>query len=239
MRSKIFTRTVGYWPLQEDRGQALDYSGNENHASTTDVSSYGASGPLDGSAMEFNGSSSWVKIPDNSVLDVEKFTVSVWFKVLNTPNSGEASNLVFRRDGSDWSQLNYGVYLIEDGSGNWVIKGNYVDSADNQHDTTGSTPVEVDRWHHAVFKYDNSKTELYLNSELEASRSATSSPDTTGDQILGIGNSQYSINKSTNKWHNGKIAHVRIWDYPLPEASIKALYNASKGGFSESDNKTL
>ena len=88
MRSKIFTRTVGYWPLQEASGSGLDYSGNGNHASTTNVSSYGVNGPVGGKAMEFDGSSDYINLTGWE-RPTDSYTYAVWFKPSSSIGPGD------------------------------------------------------------------------------------------------------------------------------------------------------
>lgn len=214
MRSKIFTRTVGYWPLQEASGNALDYSGNENHASSTNVSSYGVSGPLGSNAMDFDGSDDYIELNHWHGTPI---ALSVWVK----PESTSDCHILRARPGGSKN------YSIE------IRNGNFRFQQANDH-IQSSESVNTGEWYHLVnvIGEQGETQRVYVNGRNEGSISVDTGYSTTSSCY--IGSDQL---KESN--FEGKIAHVRVWDYPLPEASIKALYNASKGGFSQSNSKNL
>ena len=226
MRSKIFTRTVGYWPLQESSGQAYDYSGNENHATSTNVSSYGVSGPLGSNAMEFDGDNDSVDLPID-LKNSSQLSLSAWAKIDSYKDQDDAivgqhdsdgNNAIqlVARDGSEQRSL---AFRVKHG-GTWYNAGN--------------ASQAIGEWVFLTGVYDGTKLYFYVNGELIGTTSYTEDfSQNNGDFKLA------TWEPYTSNYFDGKIAHVRVWDYPLPEASIKALYNASKGGFSESDSKTL
>lgn len=222
MRSKIFTRTVGYWPLQESSGQALDYSGNENHASSTSVSSYGASGPVGSSAMSFDGSSN-IEIPyiGDTFIPSNAFTAASW---INIGSNGSQTVLN--------GQEEYDVRVIRfDENGNQKI--GMATWTGNDNDVFSESSLSLDQWYFVTVVYDGDGTvRIYLNGDLDNEGTISTSWDSDSDNI------RIGVDKGSG-YFDGKIAHVRVWDYPLPEASIRALYNASKGGFSQSDSRTL
>jgi len=214
MRSKIFTRTVGYWPLQESSGQALDYSGNENHASTTNVSNYGTSGPLGASVMEFDGEDDYIELNHWHGTPI---TLSVWVK----PESTSDSNILRARPNGSKN------YSIEISNGNFRFQ-----QANGNIDT--SVAVNAGEWYHLVnvVEEQGETHRVYVNGRNEGSIPVDTGYSTTSNCYIGS-------DQQKGRNFDGRIAHVRVWDYPFPEASIRALYNASRGGFSESDSRTL
>jgi len=236
MRSKIFTRTVGYWPLQEASGNALDYSGNENHANSTNVLSYGVSGPVGGNAMEFDGDDDVVRMKTQK-LGVSggtgMFTISAW---INWGGSSDTIQGVFESptvgDGLPGNPP-YGIYLA--GSNNDKVTLSIQDSSNNSNSVQYSQSINSGEWKLVTGVYDGSKARLFVDAEEVANGSVSDIYNVSPSRGAGIG----TWKPSKGRFFDGKIAHVRVWDYPLPEASIRALYNASRGGFSESNNKTL
>lgn len=236
MRSKIFTRTVGYWPLQESSGQALDYSGNENHASTTNVSSYGVSGPWGGSAIEFDGTDDYVQVPYSyaNLFGTSNFTVALWIK---TTSNGR---FVDNRDESN----GYVGFSIDMSSGK--VRFTIDDGSSSESRFKTSQTFNDGNWHHIAVKRVNSDSngmKIFVDG---AEQSISADFSTTIDSSYDISHSdpteigaQEVDGGSLSGNLQGKISHVRVWDYPLSEASIRALYNASRGGFSESDSRTL
>ena len=235
MRSKIFTRTVGYWPLKEASGKALDYSGNENHASSTNVSSYGVSGPMGGSAYDFNGSGS-VSSPGLSVRNTSvEFTVAAWFKTSKSSVNGPlwmwgdsasvgSSNSAEAPVGWDSSSGNLGSGFYNSGHNSVISSKSWNDS----------------KWHFAVQRATKEgKGYFYVDGGLIGTQTHNYTYGGDTHLIFGARTKDSDSTLDDNTYFDGKIAHVRIWDYPLPGASIKALYNASRGGFSQSDSKNL
>ena len=231
MRSKIFTRTVGYWPLQEASGNALDYSGNENHATTTSVSSYGVNGPLGGTAMEFNGSSNYIGFADRAIPSGEKFySMAGWVRPENS-TAGE-EHVVQMGDGGGgnprsmlvWRGDHFSIYAQDSSS-----------SINNDGWDSGRSTGE---WYYACFVRSGSDFRIFVGLPDNKFISDEVINENIGDSTDGdtptIGRAD-----DDSSYFDGKIAHVRVWDYPLPEAAIRALYNASRGGFSESDSRTL
>ncbi|WP_414837452.1 LamG-like jellyroll fold domain-containing protein [Candidatus Nanosalina sp. VS9-1] len=213
MRSKIFTRTVGYWPLQEASGNALDYSGREHHGSLSVGVTQDVSGPLGESAYEFDGQDG--RVYSSAPNWNGSHTVSIWLKTDNIQNSYFSTTDDYTVSNS--LQLYYnGSNLVLNEVSNTRLRWNNVNGAG---------------WVNIVWKVGPNGAKAYRNGELL---------DTSSNLTSGQFNA-YKIceNRNGGSYGRGKLAHVRVWDYPLPEASIKALYNASRGGFSQSDVRGL
>jgi len=225
MRSKIFTRTVGYWPLQEASGQALDYSGNGNHASTTNVSSYGVNGSLGGSAMDFDGSDDYIDIGVSSLLDGEVgWTVSAWVYARNLPDYAQVlSSMDFDDDQGFSARINDSKNLLL----------TFYATNGTRYSVNGTDTLNTGNWIHLVYQKTDSEVVFYVDGISERISESHDLRDNGNNYHIGVRAADDSSN-----W-DGQIAHVRVWDYPLPEASIRALYDASRGGFSESDSRTL
>jgi hypothetical protein len=217
MRSKIFTRTVGYWPLQESSGQAQDYSGNENHATTTQVTNYDASGPLGGTSMDFDGSDDYIVFNSSYADETNSWTISCWINPKDATNGGRPIN---------WRANMDAIFAVGQSS------NNNLDWYDGNWHTVTSGNISTNQWYLITATHNASTFEqhLYLNGVRELTISSSPANTSTENRI-----GSDALNENN---FNGKIAHVQIWDYPLPEAQIRALYNASKGGFTQSKKKT-
>ena len=77
------------WQMNETSGQMIDSSGNENHGAPTDVR-------RTGSRYVFNGSTSYVGVPDNDSLDpLEKdITLRASVKVTDAPMDDDSYDIV-------------------------------------------------------------------------------------------------------------------------------------------------
>jgi hypothetical protein len=84
----------------------------------------------------------------------------------------------------------------------------------------GSKNVNDARWHHLVAVYDGTKMYLYMDGELDVSTSAAGSIE-TNDMPVFIG----ANSKASGRGWKGLIDDVRIYNYALSEAEVKALYS--------------
>jgi Concanavalin A-like lectin/glucanases superfamily len=77
------------WQMNETSGQMIDSSGNENHGTPTDVR-------RTGSRYVFNGSTSYVAVPDNDSLDpLEKdITLRARVRVTDVPMDDDSYDIV-------------------------------------------------------------------------------------------------------------------------------------------------
>ena len=77
------------WQMVETSGQMIDSSGNNNNGDPTDVRQRG-------SRYGFNGSTSYVAVPDNDSLDPEgkDITLSAGVKVTDTPMDDDSYDIV-------------------------------------------------------------------------------------------------------------------------------------------------
>jgi hypothetical protein len=77
------------WQMEETSGQMLDSSGNNNNGTPKDV-------VRTGSAYVFNGSTSYVLVPDSDSLDPEgkDITLSAGVKVTDTPMDDDSYDIV-------------------------------------------------------------------------------------------------------------------------------------------------
>src|SRR5215208_3395487 len=77
------------WQMVETSGQMIDSSGNNNNGTPTDVRQRGSS-------YVFNGSTSYVLLPDSDSLDPEEkdITLSAGVKVTDTPMADDSYDIV-------------------------------------------------------------------------------------------------------------------------------------------------
>src|SRR3990167_296922 len=74
---------IGYWPLNEEAGNAIDYSGNGYNGTSTSVA-YGAMGIEDGfSASTFDGTASRIALPAGfrTAFTPLEFSILIWLKI--------------------------------------------------------------------------------------------------------------------------------------------------------------
>jgi hypothetical protein len=164
--------------------------------------------------LEFDGTNDYISLP--SINMGNPTTVSVWFN-LNVLN---IEQVLFgpKANGNDnWISVN---------SGNKVKI--YVSESANTNETSmvGTTIIQSNKWYNVVGVIDDDTFYLYLNGELENSRTVEFSIGSwTGAANLGMRgtNAQYPL--------NGKISSVLAYSRALTATEIKNNFNAKKSKF--------
>ncbi len=129
--------------LDESTGTtAIDSSGGNNHGTTNGGLAWQSSGGQLAGAAAFNGTDSYIAVPDSNSLDnTAAFTLSWWFKA-NTFNS---AGLVAKRINFD-NNNSYGSFLTIDGKLN-------VDINSNNNRFTSTTTFNTGAWYHVAIVF--------------------------------------------------------------------------------------
>ncbi len=208
---------VGWWPLS---GNAIDSSGNTNNGSTYNVSFGNDRFGTPNKAAYFNGSSSYIEVPNSSSLSLSSaYSISLWFKAAQwsflSPIDEHA--LVSKIVDGNW----YGGYEIRQGgtaggvhhTGN--INGNFY---------IGAIGADTGIWYNVITTFNGNTVKFYLNGILR-------------DSIYSPGNIQTSTTPLRfgrrggagyyNCWYNGLIDDVAIWNRALSSQEIQSLNSGS------------
>ena len=200
---------VGYWPLDESSGDAVDYSGNKNDGVLNGGVTQGSVGVLGKTAYSFDGSDDYISVGHDSSISLNSsFTINLWVYLEDT-----ASDRVFwlgkRQSGKS------------DGFSNYYISGPSFNGGTNLRFNIGSDdwrniPIDTvnlkNKWSMVTFVFkDKDKFEAYLNGSFKGSSETNASPNTnSGDLEIGRqdnGGGRFNF--------NGKIQHVRIYNHAL------------------------
>ncbi len=213
-------------------GDALDYSGNENHGILNDVvadtNRFGATN----SSYKFNGVDSYIEIPAspsmNMIQTLDEVSITAWININQWHVSGNVFS-IFER----YSPGTDSGWLLE---ANWV-GGGILFLADE----TGPTnwigcdfTWNFDQWYHLGFTYSQAQqlANFYINGELVCSE--TYSPpinvaDTTSSFIIGrslAGPDEYS---------DGLIDDYKIYNRILSAAEVDTSFTLGRNeAFKES-----
>jgi len=192
---------VGHWTMDDadtSGGTLYDKSAYDNHGTLVNSPTAGATGKL-GEAYTFDGSSNYIQTPLTGDTAKRSYSISVWFNV-NSIN------------GSEMFVGNY------DGSNGMLARLEGNDVFDLWHDSNsieGGT-VTLGEWTHAVYTYDGSNGAIYKNTTEVASGTI---PDSSISNDLRIAETY------DNRYFDGKLDDIRIYNRVLSESEISALYN--------------
>jgi hypothetical protein len=197
---------AGWWAMD---GNGNDQSGQSNHGTLVGSASYGA-GRIS-SALLLASSGARLSVADSSSLDISgSITLAAWIR----PNSQGTQYVLAKKDkgavdGYEISLSNQGRVFVrfnEDTSGNTYR----VDSS-TKYPTNGQT------WIHVAATYDGSTIRIYINGQLEGTKSANFQ--------IGVNSLPLEIGSGYNGYRSmtGAIDDVRIYTRALSGTEILAL----------------
>lgn len=224
--SSMTSGLVGMWSFDgaDVTDKVYDRSGRGNHGGFVGGATSSAKiiGKI-GQALRFDGSSTYVNIPDTSDVEGQSaLSISVWVKNDNSENvSGSDSIITKEGSGADtfylsWAQAEDIEFCIV-GTAGTSCGGAGAASAV----FTDGIPIGRGKeWYHIVGTYDSvaGQVKVYVNGVLG---------DTVGSLSALTQNSSHSIkigNISPIGWP-GMIDDVRIYNRALSVSEIKQLYN--------------
>ena len=199
--------------LYQLNGDATDVSGNYDGTATNVT--YGA-GEF-GQAGVFNGSSSLISAPNNSLLTQTQFSVSAWVN----HNSATGTRTIIS---------NYG-YTVANGESGWIIAlnagkvrvFNVVSGASYFVDSIASIPGGV--FTNIAVTNTQSQVNIYINGSLDSTHSMSGFIFNLAiNNYLTIGAYKYDATGSPNGKFNGSIDQVRIFSRALRPYEVEALY---------------
>ena len=196
-----------------------DLSGNSLNATLVNSPSYTVSNR---GTFVLDGSSNYFTLPNNSILSLSEFTISIWVKTLQL-NADQ-----YLVDTS--SNLNFGYgYSFRIRSNNTIRFWAY--DANTLVDTTDTITSNV--WYHITVSYSNfTKTQkIYINGSLSASAQHTNAFVLADPQYLRIGHSQV-----LGGYSKAVIGQSMFYNRELSASEIKQNYDSSKGRFITPEN---
>jgi hypothetical protein len=213
---------VAYYPFN---GNANDASGNGNNGTV-----YGATLTPDrfgnpNAAYYFNGTNSYIDIPQNSVLNslTTNFTLSAWiwqqsakpdgYRILDKNTAGEPAGWTLDTDGCNGNP----------GDG-LRLQGAYVETA-SACDVSGQTAYSLMQWHHVVATVSGTNGWVYLDGTLDGSGIVGNIPVNTLDVFIGLAHP----GRGSGFWFNGDIDDVRIYNVTLSSNEVAQLYAYESG----------
>src|SRR4051812_44801101 len=185
-----------------------------------------------GKAFGMHGGVDGVKITGSAPLDVgagNGFTIEVW---INPESLQVRSPLVeWNREGTTSTEWGPHLWILKPGDfgPDAVLFANVQDTGGGGHYLSSSGNILVtNAWQHVAVTYDKTSGvgRLYLNGQIVAdSNLGIVRPETRYNLFLGkrpAGDSAMS--------YTGLLDEVAIYDHPLTQAELQAIYNAGSAG---------
>jgi hypothetical protein len=203
------TGNVGYWNFDESSGTiAHDSSGNGNEGTLQN-------GPIwvdgkYGEALSFDGSSTYVQIPDSSSLDVTaQVTVEAWVYPRAYNNSAGMIGHIVSRCNTAGGHVCVLAFHDTNGTINYDVN-----PSTTYHSSVATIPLNT--WTHLAMTYNGTNVCLYIDGTLDSSYAKAGSIQTTSTPLT-IGCKWYS---PTYAYFNGSIDDVIIYNRALTQGQI-------------------
>ncbi|MDE2041362.1 MAG: fibronectin type III domain-containing protein, partial [Patescibacteria group bacterium] len=210
---------VGWWPFDDGAGStAGDASGNGNTGTLVGSPTW-TTGKI-GGALQFNGTSQFVKVTENSGLPVysttSPYSVSLWFKVPDYADQG-----FYTEGGGNGNGT--GRFVIEgfnQGAPYIYIWGPWTELG---HSTT---KISTSTWHHVVWTDNLGQTALYIDGVRDATNFNYTLAATSLAPCVYVGAEPFDSFCATGfNFSDGLIDDVRTYNRALSQSDVTALYN--------------
>jgi len=207
---------ISHWKLNSNSGSTAIDSESTNNGVI-----YGAQWVtgVSGGALEFNGTSDYVGVPNASNLNPSnEITIMAWAKTMENKTAKIAEK-------GDWD----GHGIFQDKWNGWKC-GLRLESNNSHSIYWGDGVPMFDEWYHIAMTYDGSSMKLYVNGQLKNQKAVTGN--------LKINNRNFSIgsDNGAQKFFNGSIDDIRLYGSALSQAEIQYIYNnAGNTGSTDSD----
>jgi hypothetical protein len=219
---------VGYWPFC---GNANDDSGNGNNGTVNGATLTTDRFGNTNSAYDFNGTTNYISVMNNSSLNPSSITISGWISSnANAQNtSGGVRSIVTK-----WNQTpncggdgeNFNVQLSVFNSTNVIAFATSQNSQIANALKSSTDVIGLNTWKHFVFTHDpSSGQKLYINGVL------ISSNNTLGVLCATTNNLYFGadkLNAALWRYFNGKIDDIGIWNRALTPSEVTQLYNQNQ-----------
>lgn len=176
-------------------------------------------------AYLFNGTSSFMRVPNSITLTPFNITISAIFRIDGFYSGNCHGNDILGKGYPDGLPGNYLMRFSDfnipcsgtPDTNNITILG----ASDGVGINADSTKLHTGEWYHCVYTYDGIKSRMYVNGKLKKEQYASLSyAPNSQDLLIGKhGNPQYPY------YFNGVMDEIRIYNRALSENAINQLYN--------------
>ncbi len=202
---------VSYWPFNEGTGTLADDSYGTN-AGTVNGANWIQG--ISGTALEFNGTSDYIGLPNNTSLRPANISLAAW--IYPGTLGGQLPIIALETttglDEGAKLALNDGLIQLYIGTG-----------IDEVQYLTG-TVTQTNEWYHVAGTYNGTRTALSINGQEVDSELLTGDITYTITRDMRVG----SWDVGTPKYFDGKIDEVRVYDTALTEQEIADLYEEGR-----------
>lgn len=230
-QSYLSNGLVAYWRMEESATPSLDSSGG-NNSGTWNGNVASAVGKF-GSATTFDGTGDYVSTSD--FFHSDSLTICAWIN--GTTLDANVRTIVAKRNSSgvtagdaEWA------FTVSSGKLQYT---NWDSGASTIIDATANTTLSTGTWYHGCIVQNgaNKPYSFFLNGAIDGSGTQSSSTTRNTTSLIQIG---VRTNNNDNRYWNGKIDDVRIYNRALSPTEVAKLYSWAPGpvGYWKMDENT-
>lgn len=217
--NEISDKLVAYYNFDSD---ATDQTANQQHGIV-----YGAQ-LIDGrneesqQAYSFNGTDSYIRVPDRSLFSYPKgqFSLSLWVQAL----SHKDSTVIVCKGAGDQDR----EYALGIGSDSlFYFRIHDRGSPDRSHVAYSTTCLNDSDWYHVAATWDGYMIVVYVNGELESKQFCDASPVNCGSDLF-IGTSD-GVQAETS--FQGALDDLHIYHKTLAANEVRNLFRSATDGW--------
>lgn len=216
------------WKLDEGTGhETVDSTGRKYKGAIQNAAWIKG---ISGKAVEFAGDSEHESYIDfgsgfDELFQKHDFSISLWVKPGSDKNKIEDGCLLWYGDNMG-TESKFWRILIKEGDRVFFHLQQALDTKNltgSQYVTTPGGTVKKGEWNHIVCVRRGDTLEIYVNGNIQAGQSFGYTIDLSGaaDQLFAC------LDKAAKKtYYHGAIDEIRIYNYPLSQQEIEALYSS-------------
>jgi tetratricopeptide (TPR) repeat protein len=213
---------VARWTFEQSNGKVvMDTSGNDLHGQLIGDAEIVYDPDRNGRVIHLDGNNDWMDCGTDPRFNiVSEITITCWAKV---SKFNRRRHTIISKGDSAWR-------LAKDSDSNGL---EFACSGLQVQWVTGRKNVNDGRWHCFVGVFDGARISLYVDGELDATSEALGNIKVNSFKVLIGENEQTRGRWGHNRSFNGLLDDIRIYNYALSEAEIKALYAGKESGTTE------
>ncbi|MFZ4562079.1 MAG: LruC domain-containing protein [Bacteroidales bacterium] len=209
----IFTQTpnpgngsnlISEWPLNENSGTTVTDVVSANNGTITGAT--WAPG-VSGSALYFNGTTDWVKVPKAANMNVTNaITMMLWVK-----SEENRTAKLFQK--GDWD----GPGIGQDKWNGWQGGVRLSNGTSQTIDWGDGLPL-LNEWYHIAVTYDGANLKLYINGQLKKTKAVTGTLAVNNRDI------SFGADNGAQKFFKGSLDEIKLFGSALTQTEIQANF---------------
>lgn len=206
---------LAYYPFI---GNANDYSGNAQNATVNGATLTADRFGSPNNAYSFNGTSDYISLPTASLVGLNIYSYSLWFRPANANNNGRILSI------GESGPIGQSLFRQNTGA---LVGSSFNTGTTPSLSLIQSNPAPNGQWSHVVVVRNNTAIRMFVNGVAVngGNNAATNSNADYGTltPMLAVLGSRSSL--ANGSFFHGLIDDVRIYGVALTQTEVAALYN--------------